>query len=286
MENWADEILDSHCHMWELSRFQYPWPTPDMLIGVDHLAVDLMEAVKDSPSKGDFIFVQCLNESPEEAKWVQSLANVNPRIKGIVAGIDPTNPKLVENINTLRAEVPLLVGSRHIPDLDPRKNFFKLDETARGVTLLHQHGLTYDLLLRPPIIEDAAVMVSKVPGDARIVVDHIAKPYIKDGTMEPWREHIAQLARYPNVHCKLSGMVTETKLDSWKADDLKPYVEYILSLFGTDRVMFGSDWPVCKLAGASYGDVINTLSGLLGHLTHEELKKIFCTNARKFYNIE
>ncbi|XP_069987374.1 L-fucono-1,5-lactonase [Penaeus vannamei] len=284
MDPWADRILDSHCHLYELGRFQYPWPTSDLTaIFKDHRVDDLWAAMEPSPAR-EVVFVQCLNDSPEEAKWVMSLASQNPRIRGIVAGLDPSHQQFESQLTALKKEVPILVGVRHILDLEPRPKYLELEEVAAGVRALHRHDMTFDLLLRPPLLEGATVLASRVP-EARLVVDHLAKPYIKDRQLDPWRQDIAALARYPNVYCKLSSMVTEADCEKWKPEDLRPYVEHMIAVFGCDRLMYGSDWPVCHLARADYNTVFSTLRGLLGHLPEPQLEKIFCSNARNFYKV-
>ncbi|XP_071550820.1 L-fucono-1,5-lactonase-like [Panulirus ornatus] len=286
MSDWLDKVLDSHCHLWELERFRYPWPTPGMVIHRDHRVEDLWLAMSHTPVR-DVVFVQCLNDSPEEAKWVMSLAREHPRIKGIVAGLDPSHSQFESRLEALQKEVPLLVGVRHILDLEPREKYLLEESLPAGLNALHKRNLTFDLLLRPPRVEDAAVLASRVP-EAKMVVDHLAKPYIAAGKLDPWREHMAALARHPNVYCKLSGMVPEANLDSWKPEDFRPYVEHMLSVFGCDRLMFGSDWPVCRVAGegTDYNEVFSTLRQLLQHLPDHQQEKIFCTNARTFYNIQ
>ncbi|XP_066968587.1 L-fucono-1,5-lactonase-like isoform X2 [Macrobrachium rosenbergii] len=285
MVNWTENILDSHFHIWELERFQYPWPTPDMVIHRNHQVKDLLAAASETPVK-QFVFVQCLNDSPDEAKWVMSLAKENPCIKGIVAGLDPSCPQFGERLKKLKEDVPLLVGIRHIMDLEThQEEFLMKDEVAASMKALASQNLTYDLLLRPPLVKAATVLVSKSP-ECKFVVDHLAKPYIAKGIFDPWSEQMTELARHPNVYCKLSSMITEADLENWKTDDFRPYVEHMLKVFGPDRLMFGSDWPVCRLArNTDYGTVYNTLRQLLSHLPEDQLKKIFCYNARRFYNI-
>ncbi|KAG7165277.1 hypothetical protein Hamer_G021487 [Homarus americanus] len=321
----VDNIMHDFVDLFELKRFQYPWPTPDLCIYRDHQPEDLWDAMADTGVK-DVVFVQCLNDSPEEAKWVMSLAKQHPRIKGIVAGLDPSHPQFESRLVALKEEVPLLVGFRHILDIDPRQDYLEREELAAGVNLLHKYNMTFDLLLRPPLLEGAGVLASRVSG-TRMVVDHLAKPYIAEGKLDPWREHIAAVARYPNIYCKLSSMATEADLEKWK--DLRPYVEasgvgegkggcvaiyedvdagvcgvvgrndfgggvggseggdHMLKVFGPDRLMFGSDWPVCRLAAnTDYGRVFSALKELLQHLPDHQQKKIFCTNARNFYNIQ
>ncbi|XP_047496885.1 uncharacterized protein LOC125044325 isoform X3 [Penaeus chinensis] len=230
MDPWADRILDSHCHLYELGRFKYPWPTPDLTaIFKDHRVEDLWAAMEPSPAR-EVVFVQCLNDSPEEAKWVMSLAKQHPRIKGIVAGLDPSHQQFESQLTALKSEVPLLVGVRHILDLEPRPNYLELEEVAAGVRALHRHDMTFDLLLS-------------------------------------------------------SSMVTEADCEKWKPEDLRPYVEHMIAVFGCDRLMYGSDWPVCRLARADYDTVFSTLRGLLSHLPEQQLEKIFCNNARNFYKV-
>ncbi|XP_045595078.2 L-fucono-1,5-lactonase [Procambarus clarkii] len=281
-----DNVLDAHCHLWELGRFKYPWPTPDMTIHQDHLPQDLQQAMKDTPVT-DVIFVQCLNDSPEEAEWVMSLARQFPFIRGIVAGLDPSHPQFESRLVLLKEAVPLLVGLRHIPNFQDHPDYLLREDLAAGIIALQKHNLTFDLLLRPQQLEAAGVLAGRVSQvGAKLVVDHLAKPDIAASKMDPWRQHMSSLARHPNVFCKLSGLVTEAHLEKWQVDDFRPYVEHVLSVFGAERVMFGSDWPVCRLAAnTDYDRVFSTFRQLLHHLPHHQQEMIFSTNARTFYNI-
>ncbi|KAK8743589.1 hypothetical protein OTU49_001144 [Cherax quadricarinatus] len=219
-------------------------------------------------------------------QWVMSLSREYKCIKGIVAGLDPTHPQFESRLVSLKEAVPLLVGVRHILDLDDRPHYLLEEDLVAGVNVLQAHNLTFDLLLRPPLLEEAVVLAGRVSAGARIVVDHLAKPYITAGKLDPWRQHITALARHPNLYCKLSGMVTEADLEKWKTEDLRPYVEHVLSVFGPERLMFGSDWPVCRLASnTDYQRVFSTMRELLQHLPHHHQEMIFSTNARTFYNL-
>ncbi|KAK7066863.1 hypothetical protein SK128_024507 [Halocaridina rubra] len=278
------DIIDSHIHIWDLERFTYKWPTSKLNIYRNYLPDDLASAAADTPVR-EFIFVQGLNDCPEEAKWVMSLARSNPSIKGIVAGLDPSHIEFEDRLQNLKEEVPLLVGIRHIPDFDPRPDYISRDDVAEGIKVLGRHNLTYDLLIRPHTIQAASTLVSKNP-EVKFVIDHIALPNIAEGGMDPWRHHLEDIAQYQNVYCKLSGMITRADLVNWKPEHLQPFVEHVLRVFGCDRVMYGSDWPICEMArNTDYATVFSTLKKLVEHIPEDETRKIFCANARNFYNI-
>ncbi|XP_076048123.1 L-fucono-1,5-lactonase-like [Oratosquilla oratoria] len=286
MEGLGD-CVDTHCHLWNLKRFKYDWPTPDMAIYKDFNAEDLKRQIEKGPVK-EVIYVQCLNNSPEETRWVAGLAKEFPFIKGIIAGLDPSSRKFEEELVALKKECPQLVGVRFILEfyvIPEAKKYLTSPEFIQGLRVLAKHDLTFDLLLRPPIMEAALVAAKAVP-EVRMVVDHLAKPMIKEGLIDPWKNRLEAMARCPNLYCKLSGLVNEAERKFWRASDFIPYVEHAVSVFGPDRVMFGSDWPVCEEQGADHKRVLEILATILRpKLSDEEMHKVFSANAKKFYKI-
>ncbi|XP_048777701.1 uncharacterized protein y4mH-like [Ostrea edulis] len=277
------DCVDSHFHIWNLKKFQYPWPTSaEAAIFRDFSACELEDNLKKTPVR-HAVFVQCLNGTPEEAKWVMSQAESYPFIKGVVGGIDLTSPKLPEVLNDMQSHA-LFKGCRHILDME-KPDWITREDVHRGLKVLEDLQIPYDLLLRPPLLKYIPDVVSKFPR-LKFVVDHIAKPYVKDKTIDGWREEIAAIAKYPNVYCKLSGLVTEADWESWKTEDFQPYIDHVLGCFGVDRCMYGSDWPVCNLAKADYKTVFNLLQRLLGSMAFEDKKKIFRLNAAEFYKLD
>lgn len=277
------DCVDSHFHVWDLTKFQYPWPTAtEAAIYRNFSPDDLQQNLANTPIR-HAVFVQCLNGTPEEAKWVISQAESHPFIKGVVAGIDLTSPQLPEVLDEMQ-KFPLFKGVRHILDLE-QPDWMTREDVHTGLKVLEDRGIPFDLLLRPPLLKYIPGIVSKFPR-LKFVVDHIAKPYIKDKKIDGWKEEIAAIAKYPNVYCKLSGLVTEADWESWKNEDFQPYIDHVLGCFGVDRCMFGSDWPVCTLAKADYKRVFDLLQHLVSSMTVEDKKKIFRENAAKFYKLD
>ncbi|XP_025113747.1 LOW QUALITY PROTEIN: uncharacterized protein LOC112575864 [Pomacea canaliculata] len=220
----------------------------------------------------------------EEALWMCQEADKHSFIKGIVAGIDITSDKLNATLNILTGH-PRIVGIRHILDLEPDKEWLAREATIKGLEVLQERGLTFDLLLRPHSMHFIPELSRKLPR-LKMVVDHLAKPYIKDGLIEKWAEDMTTIAQNPNIFCKLSGMVTEADLKAWKEKDFEPYVKHVLNCFGPERCMFGSDWPVCGLAGATYSDVFNMMLRLVSKLSPGNEAAIFRDNAVRFYGLK
>nr|XP_022323194.1 uncharacterized protein LOC111124546 isoform X1 [Crassostrea virginica] len=277
------DCVDSHFHIWDLQNFQYPWPTAaEAAIFKNFSPKDLQENLTKTPVR-HAVFVQCLNGSPEEAKWVIHQAKDCPFIKGVVAGIDLTSPKLQEVLDEMQ-KFPLFKGVRHILDME-EADWITREDVHAGLKVLEGRGISYDLLLRPPLLKYIPGVVSKFP-KLKFVVDHIAKPYVKDKKIDGWREEIAEIAKYPNVYCKLSGLVTEADWQSWKKEDFQPYIDHVLHCFGVDRCMFGSDWPVCTLANTDYKGTFDLVQDLLSSLSTDDKKKIFRQNAADFYRLD
>jgi len=234
------------------------------------------------------VFVQCCNSCQEEIDWVDKLARDNTFIKGIVGGVDLTSKNLRSE---LESRSKLLVGVRHILDVEDPDWLLREDVHA-GLAELERQGLAFDLLVRPPILKHVPTLAKKFP-NLRMVIDHISKPYISHGLeagLAGWKEDMTAAASHHNVHCKISGLVTEVDPDhyakQWTVQTFQPYVRHVLEVFGPDRCMFGSDWPVCKLTGAQYKDVLDLFSNLVGHLNKEEIHKIAYTTAINFYKLK
>jgi len=292
-----DKIVDSHFHIWDFSlRATYPktdasFDWPDSSLPVIHRNIQAPEAEEEMVKSGveAAVFVQCLNSCPEEVAWVASLAKKHKFIKGIVGGLD-----LTQDGDTLRAQIrahgDLLVGVRHILDVE-EQDWLLREDVAKGLSLLEEEGKVFDCLVRPPTLKHVAAIAKRFP-NLKMVVDHIAKPLMslgKDG-LQGWRDDMAAAASCPNVFCKLSGLVTEADPErqekAWSAETFRPFTDLCLSLFNSDRCMFGSDWPVCKVARAEHKQVVDLLKELISHLSKEEGEKIFYYNAIKFYNLK
>ncbi|HTQ38857.1 MAG TPA: amidohydrolase family protein [Pirellulales bacterium] len=274
--------VDAHQHFWDLGRFSYPWMTANMqTVRRNFLPADL-RPVLNRVGVDRTVFVQSLH-SLEETEWALQLATENPWIAGVVGWLDLKSPDLERHIDRFSDQVKL-VGVRHIVH-DESDERWLLDEcVVRGLKVLARCGLKYDLLLRPQHLKYIPQLAHRVPG-LQMVVDHLAKPLIGRGEFEPWQTDLAAVARVPDIYCKLSGMITEADHQRWSAEELFPYVDIVLDLFGPQRLMFGSDWPMCRLAG-EYSEVLAAAHQALWSLSADERSDIFGKTASRFYRLQ
>lgn len=226
------------------------------------------------------VVVQAIS-SVDETRYLLELASETPFVAGVVGWVDLADPGVGAVVADLRNDY--LVGIRHQVHDEPDPAWLLRGEVQRGLAELAAAGLAYDLLVRTRELP-AALQTARAHPELRFVIDHIAKPSIADGEVEAWARAIEPFAGLANVYCKLSGLVTEADWNAWKPDDLVPYVQRVLDWFGEDRLMFGSDWPVCLLA-ASYGEVMDALDGALGDLGERARAKIYGGNAVAFYGL-
>jgi L-fuconolactonase len=270
MNNSELPIIDAHQHFWKYNARDYVWMEEWMsVLRQDHEPTHLKPQM-DSAGVTGTIAVQA-RQMEEETEYLLDLADKHPWICGVVGWVDFSAPDLGERINSFTRHEKLVGMRELIHDmLDPEYAVSELH--MNGVGLVGRHGLTYDLLLRPMHIPAAIQLVDRFPNQ-RFVVDHIAKPEIATGVMEPWKTQIAELARRPHVFCKLSGMVTEASVTSWTPEDLSPYIDVCLESFGPRRLMIGSDWPVCTLAG-SYSEVMSATLRQVNKLSDDERRWI------------
>ena len=270
--------IDSHQHFWNYRSDQYPWIQADWPIRKDFLPGDLKPLLDAAGLEGS-IAVQA-RQTIEESRWLLQLTDANPFIKGVVGWVDLRSTDVERQLSELSRH-PKFVGVRHVVQDEPDDDFMLGEAFQQGIGKLKPFGLTFDLLVFPKQLPAAIRLVEAFP-EQSFVLDHIAKPSIKTGTMEPWRERIQRLATFPNCWCKVSGMVTEANWRDWKPDNFKPYLDVVFESFGMDRLMFGSDWPVCLLAG-TYEQV----HGLINDYTHGRdaaaQARFFGGNAARFY---
>ena len=278
------QVIDAHQHYWEVGRFDYRWPEQgipslDRDFLPEHLEPELAEA-----GVARTVLVQVLHTA-DETQWMLDLADRNPSIAGVVGWVDLTKaPEVVAGDLEAVRRHPRLVGIRHLVHEEPDDDWLARRDIVRGLGVLEVQSVPYDLLLRPQHLRHVPDLSEAVP-DLPMVIDHIAKPLIRDGVVEPWGSEFRAAAENPNVWCKLSGMITEADHASWVAADLAPYVEIALDAFGTDRLMFGSDWPVCTPAG-SYGSVVAALREVLGGIDTAVEDGLFGANATAFYRLD
>jgi L-fucono-1,5-lactonase len=274
-------IIDSHQHFWQLGRFAYPWMSPDLgVLYRDYLPAQL-EPILHEYGVSKTILVQASN-SLAETHWLLSLAEQHPFIAGVVGWVDLTDPKMERELEAL-TQNPTFKGVRHLVESEPADDWLAQPGVLRGLQLLEKYQVSYDLLVHTRHLKHVKTVADACP-ELRLVVDHMAKPPIAGGHIKEWAQEIKAVAAYPNVHCKLSGLVTEANLLSWRKTDLRPYVDRALEFFGPARMMFGSDWPVCLLA-APYRRVLESYQSLLAGLTDEDRSRVFGENTANFYRL-
>jgi L-fuconolactonase len=273
-------FVDSHQHFWEYDEQQYSWIQPDWPIRRSYLPADLKPLLRDTGFDG-CVAVQA-RQSIEETRWLLGLAEQNRFVAGVVGWVDLRSPDVGEQL--LDISHPKLVGVRHVAQDEPDDRFLVGKEFVRGIGRLKDFDLAYDLLVYPRQLSAATELVQMFP-QQRFVLDHIGKPNIREQEMEPWRTQIRDLAREPNVYCKLSGMVTEAKWDDWRGSDFRPYLDVVWEAFGEDRLMIGSDWPVCLLS-SEYEVVIGLIEDYLSEFSSNAQEKVYGENATRFYKLK
>jgi L-fuconolactonase len=276
--------VDAHHHFWDPGPDDYPWMTGELnairrRFGPDELAPLLARAGIDRT-----ILVQT-QSSVEETRAFLETAVATPFVAGVVGWVDLTDQSVgdvvVELLNGRGGE--RLVGIRHQVHDEPDPDWLRRGDARRGIAAVGKAGLAYDLLLRPREMPAALDTVRSLP-DVRFVIDHLAKPPIKAGVLKPWSDLLRPFGREPNVWCKVSGLVTEADWQHWTPDDLAPFVDIALETFGPDRLLAGSDWPVCLLAG-SYRDVLYATRTVLAELSPAEHSAVFGRTAIEVYRL-
>ena len=273
--------VDAHQHFWRYAAGEYGWIDDSMsILRRDFLPRDLEPELR----TGGFdacISVQA-RQTEEETRWLLELAAEAPFIAGVIGWVDLCGEDVRARLAEL-ARDPRLVGVRHVVQSESDDRFLLRRDFMRGIAALEEFALTYDLLVLPRHLPVAAELVRCFPRQP-FVLDHLAKPYIRAGLVEPWAAHLRELASSPNVLCKLSGMVTEADWRAWRPEDFRPYLEVALDAFGPDRLMIGSDWPVCTLA-ASHPEVTALVAGFLAHHPPEVRERVLGENARRLWRL-
>ncbi|MBU2902069.1 amidohydrolase family protein [Maribacter dokdonensis] len=273
-------IIDSHQHYWKYDPVRDSWINDAMkIIQRDFLPSDLKPILTENNVDG-CIAVQA-DQSETETTFLLNLATHNNFIKGVVGWVDLCDNNVKKRLEYF-AQNKLFKGVRHI--LQAEKEDFILDQAFMdGIGELAALNLTYDLLVFPNQLKNSIQLVSKF-SNQKFVLDHIAKPPIKLGEINDWKAAITALAKNPNVYCKLSGLTTEANWSSWNISDFTPYIDVVFEAFGTNRIMFGSDWPVCLLAG-SYAKNKDIITSYIKQLTPAEQAQVMGLNAMDFYNL-
>jgi L-fuconolactonase len=273
--------IDAHQHFWKYTATEYGWINEQMaVLQRDFLPRDLRPLLDDNGFEGS-IAVQA-RQSLEETRCLLELAEQNNFIQGVVGWVDLCSPQLRSQLEEL-ASHKKLVGVRHVVQDEPDDRFMTRPEFQRGIAQLAEFGLVYDLLLHPRHLPVAMQLVREFPAQM-FVLDHLGKPAIADGVLEPWQRDIRELAKFPNVSCKLSGMVTEARWKQWKQDDFRPYLDLVLDVFGPSRLMIGSDWPVCTLS-ADYAHTLGIVLDFVQQFTGSEREGILGGNCGRVYGI-
>jgi L-fuconolactonase len=274
--------IDAHQHFWKYDAAEYDWiDEPLAALRRNFLPEDLRPELEGNG------FNRCVavqaRQSARETRWLLELAENSPFIAGVVGWVDLQSAGLREQLQGLAGNSKL-VGVRHVVQSEPDERFLMRPEFLRGVEMLEEFGLAYDILIYPKHLQVAAEFVSRFPRQ-RFVLDHLAKPDIRRGKMDGWKQGIQELAAFPNVYCKLSGMVTEADWNNWTAEQIAPYLAVTFACFGAQRLMIGSDWPVCLVAG-KYAQVMDLVKDYLGQLPAEEREGVLGRNAHEFWRLE
>lgn len=273
--------IDAHQHFWKYNPVRDSWIDDSMSILKRDFLPDDLRRDMESCKTDSTVAVQA-DQSEEETRFLLDLANANDFIMGVVGWVDLQAPDVKERLAYFAAN-PYFKGVRHIVQAEKDDRFMLRPEFLRGISALSESDLTYDILINADQLGMAVELVRQFP-DQAFVLDHIAKPLIRDQVFSPWKDQIQELAKAPNVWCKLSGLVTEADWHAWKMQEIYPYLDIVFEAFGTHRLMAGSDWPVCQLAGG-YEIACELLSSYLKHFSQEDKNKIWGQNALKFYNL-
>lgn len=274
-------LIDSHQHFWKYTPEKHSWITDEMAeIRRDFYPEDLQPLLKDHGFSG-CVAVQA-DQSEAETELLLNHAKKYDFIKGVVGWVDLCSPNVEDRLQQF-SENPFLKGVRHTV-WDEQGEFMLAPYFQRGISVLTEVGLTYDILAFDYQLSSAVKLVETFPKQ-KFVLDHMGKPQISEKPDREWVENIEELGGNKNVWCKISGLVTETPNFSWKSSDFFPFLEVVVSAFGVDRIIFGSDWPVC-LSAAQYPDVVGVVDEFFSSYSEEDKRKIFGGNASHFYNLK
>jgi L-fuconolactonase len=280
------ERVDAHHHLWDPGRRSYPWMDESVAAIRRPFGVADLDAAAGPHGFGRTVAVQAVS-SAEETEELLTVAAASDRVVGVVGWVDLADPEVASTLAALRARPggEALVGVRHQVHDEPDPGWLLRDQVLAGLAAVAAAGLAYDLLVRERELPAAGAVAQRVP-ELTLVVDHLAKPRIREQAMDPWAGELAALARQPNVACKVSGLVTEADWDAWTPTQLVPYVRHAADVFGPERLLFGSDWPVCLLA-AGYGEVVAATAEALDRagVGPAERDAVFGANARRLYRL-
>ncbi|WP_020571014.1 amidohydrolase family protein [Neolewinella persica] len=273
--------LDSHQHFWNYELPKHDWIDNEMAAIRRNFSPDDLSPVLQAHGVDGCIAVQA-DQTTAETDFLLDIAANNNFVKGVVGWIDLRADDLPAQLGKYAGQ-PLLKGFRHVVQGEPDPYFLLQPDFLRGIDTIGKLGYTYDILIFPHQLVSSLELVKQFP-EVKFVIDHLAKPYAKDSYFTGWAAGISAIAAFPNVYCKLSGLVTEADYQDWTAEALLPYLRHALEAFGPDRCMFGSDWPVCLVA-AEYGQVIGLVKDLMTGFSDEQQAAVFGGNCARFYGV-
>jgi L-fuconolactonase len=273
--------IDAHQHFWRYDPREYDWIDDSMAnLRHDFLPDGLKPQMEQAGFQG-CVAVQA-RQTLEETRWLLELAAAAPFVLGVVGWVDLQSPQVHSQLEAF-AKNPKLVGVRHVVQGEPDDRFLLRPEFLRGISVLEEFDLAYDILIYTRYLPVTAEFVRHFPGQ-RFVLDHLAKPPIKSGSLQPWAHGLRELAAFPNVLCKLSGLVTEADWQQWKPEQLAPYIAVAFDCFGPERLMIGSDWPVCTVA-ASYTRAMDVVKNYLSGQPAQVQAAVLGENAQRFWKL-
>jgi L-fuconolactonase len=274
--------IDAHQHFWIYNRDEYSWIDDSMeALRRNFLPADLKPEIENTGFQGS-VAVQA-RQTLQETRCLLELADEFPSILGVVGWVDLQSPDIRSQLKLL-SKKPKLVGIRHIAQSEPDDRFLLRPEFLRGISALQEFDLAYDILIYSRHLKIASELVERFP-EQRFVLDHMAKPPIKSGEIHNWAQGIREIAGFPNVFCKLSGLVTEADWQHWTPEQITPYLDVAFQSFGPARLMVGSDWPVCLVA-ASYSRAVQIVKNYLSHQLPEVQDSVLGGNAQRFWRLQ
>ena len=278
-------IVDAHVHLYDTGRFPYAWMKDVPKLDKPHLPADYRSAIGKAPVE-QIVFVEVWVDTPHqmaEAKWVSGLFESVPELRGIVASVALEQGAGAEGALARLAEMEHVKAVRRLIEFEPDEDFCLQPDFVDGVRLLAKYDLSFDICVKHFQLANAVELVRRCP-EIRFVLDHIGKPPIKAGELDPWRGDLRAMADLPNVCCKISGVITEADHDNWTRAQLRPYLDHAIEAFGIDRVMFGSDWPVSELTHR-YEEWVDIVEWTMSGSAESEMRKLFRDNAISFYRL-
>ncbi|MFB6248747.1 MAG: amidohydrolase [Salinibacter sp.] len=281
------DLVDSHVHLWDVEHLPYPWLEAHPPLNRTH-DLGAFDRATETVPVDTFVFVECTEAfdddvSRREVAWASALAEEDPRLAGIVAHASLERGTPVREHLDWLGDRPLVTGVRRLLQDEPA-TFFAQPDFRDGVRALADYDFSFDLTVRAPQLPAAIDLVDACP-DVQFVLDHLGKPRIREGAFDRWARRLAALAERPNVVCKLSGVLTEADPEAWTIEEVRPYIEEALAQFGADRVLFGGDWPVLRLA-AEYPTWVDLLESVLEGASAAETTALFRSTAERVYELD